>query len=139
MKKLLIAAALACLSSPAFADAPLDHGSFARSCAPWDGAAVRFEITPDGAAYPQIGVSFFTGENRISTGSYDVPMASHDGNVNYCTAQMQCQLLKSGTVELLDFAPWKTAHIRYDVQLNDGTELKGEAALTGSDAVARCG
>lgn len=121
------------------ADQPLDHGTFARSCAPWDGAAVRFELTPTDGQYPQIGFSLWTGASNVKTGSYDLPLDSKKGNVNYCTAQAKCVLINKGKVELIEFTAWTTARISYDVTLDDGTALTGEAFLTGKDEQTFCG
>jgi hypothetical protein len=139
MKAFALAAALLLLPVSARAEAPLDHGTFGHSCAPWDGAAVRFEITPEGTRYPQIGLSFYTGADKVETGSYDLPLDSHKGGLNYCPAEGKCQLPKKGEVKLIDFAPWTTAHISYEITLDDGTVLKGDAALSGSDKVEFCG
>ncbi|TAL40183.1 MAG: hypothetical protein EPN97_00720 [Alphaproteobacteria bacterium] len=126
-------------SAAAQADQPIDHGTFARSCAPWDGSAVRFELTPADGQYPQIGFSLWTSASNIATGSYDLPLDSKKGNVNYCTAQGKCVLVNKGTVELIEFTAWTTARISYDVTLDDGTALKGEATLTGKDERTFCG
>lgn len=142
MKKHLAAALvfLALAAPQARAGQVLDHGTFTRSCAPWDGAAVRFGIgTADGAAYPQIGISIYKGADKIRTGTFPVPFPFHDGNVNYCTDNAKCQLAKGGQIEIIEFTPWATAHIKYDITLDDGTELKGEAALTGSNEKTLCG
>jgi hypothetical protein len=125
--------------SSAVMAAPLDHGSFARSCAPWDGAAVRFEISEGSGAGPSLVFSLFTGAENVQPGTYTLPLDSHTGSVAYCTAPNTCKTLNQGEVRLTAFSPWASATISYDVTLPDGQKLSGEAALTGSDEKAFCG
>jgi hypothetical protein len=102
----------------------------ARTCAPWDGAAVTIYLTPslgDSAALngAHLSISIWTSPTELPGRSFNWPSEKQIGAGLRCTEQGDCQPAAAGRVAFRRFVSDSILEGSFDLLFSDSTREQG--------------